>query len=78
MIEVLLDVCGHYSSTYTFRNSEGRERERVAAQREFSERKFFQNNAVKSFFRDTEIYENLKPLPSIYRRPPRAMIDIWN
>ena len=56
MIEVLLDVCGHYSSTYTFRNSEGRERERVAAQREFSERKFFQNNAVKSFFRDDEIW----------------------
>ena len=49
MIEVLLDVCGHYSSTHTFRNSEGIERERVAAQREFSERKFFQNNAVKSF-----------------------------
>ena len=50
MIEVLLDVCGHYSNTYTFRNSEGRERERVAAQREFSERKFFQNNAVKRLY----------------------------
>ena len=46
MIEVLLDVCGHYSNTYRFRNSEGIERERVAAQREFSEREFCQNNVV--------------------------------
>ena len=44
MIEVLLDVCGHYSSTYRFRNSEGIEREREGGS---SERKFCQNNVVK-------------------------------
>ncbi len=67
MIEIPLDVCGHYSSLEDFRKYKEEKREKVACEA-FSER----NKVIKDvclFF--------LKPTLSIYRKPSRFRLELY-